>query len=54
MASWAGEREPDIRVKVREEISKASHSLAALARERDITHDDLEEFMNSFHSPPER
>ena len=54
VASWAGEREPDIRVKVREEISKASHSLAALARERDITHDDLEEFMNSFHSPPER
>ena len=54
VASWAGEREPDIRVKVREEISKASHSLATLARERDITHDDLEEFMNSFHSPPER
>jgi intergrase/recombinase len=49
VASWAGEKEPDIRTQVREEISKASRSLAALARERDVTHDDLEEFMNSFH-----
>lgn len=50
VASWAGEKEPEIRTQVREEISKASRSLAALAHERDLTHDDLEEFMNSFHT----
>ena len=54
VASWAGERVPEIRTQVREEISKASRLLAALTRERDLTHDDLEEFMSSFHTPPER
>lgn len=54
VASWAGEKIPEIRTQVREEISKASRLLAALARERDLTHDDLEEFMNSFHVPPEK
>ena len=51
VSSWAGEKVPEIRTQVREEISKASRTLAALSRERDQTHDDLEEFMNSFHSP---
>jgi hypothetical protein len=50
VASWAGEKEPEIRTEVREEISKASRTLASLAHERDVTHDDLEEFMNSFHT----
>jgi len=54
VASWAGEKEPDIRTQVREEISKASRTLAALVHERDITHDDLEEFMNSFHPSSNR
>jgi len=54
VASWAGEKVPEIRTQVREEISKASRLLAALARERDLTHDDLEEFMNSFHTPSEK
>lgn len=54
VSSWAGEKVPDIRAQVREEISRASRTLAALVRERDIAHDDLEEFMNSFHTTPDR
>ena len=50
VASWAGEKDPEIRTQVREEISKASRALAAMVHERDLTHDDLEEFMNSFHT----
>ena len=54
VATWAGERDPELRTKVREEISKASRTLATLAKERDSTRDDLEEFMNSFHVAPDR
>lgn len=54
VATWAGERDPELRAKVREEISKASRALAAMAKERDTTRDDLEEFMNSFHVTPDR
>lgn len=54
VSSWAGEKVPEIRTQVREEISKASRTLAALVRERDLAHDDLEEFMNSFHTNPDR
>ncbi|MEO6873491.1 MAG: hypothetical protein ABI222_01580 [Opitutaceae bacterium] len=54
VSSWAGERVPEIRTQVREEISKASRSLAVMTREREITHDDLEEFMNSFHPKADR
>ena len=54
VASWAGEKVPDIRTQVREEISKATRNLAILVRERDLTHDDLEAFMNSFHPAQDR
>jgi hypothetical protein len=54
VSSWAGEKVPEIRTQVREEISKTSRSMAALVRERDVTHDDLEEFMNSLHPNPEK
>jgi hypothetical protein len=53
VATWAGELDPELRTKVREEISKASRALAAMAKERDTTREDLEEFMNSFHVSPD-